>query len=116
MHRLAGQLMKAPSFSASLMLLSALLLSLSACATPETRLATGLTEAGLSKHASACLAREMADDLTLGQLIKVSKLGAFRETSIRHMSMADFIRATRALQDPAILKIASAAAIICTIS
>jgi hypothetical protein len=91
------------------------LILLSGCATPESRLASGLSEAGLGKSASACLAREMAGDLSLGQLIKVSKLGAFREKSIRSMSMTEFLKSTRALQDPAILKIATIAATTCAI-
>ncbi len=95
--------------------LSIFILMLSACATPETRLATGLRDAGLSKRSSACLAHEMADDLSLGQLMKVSKLAAFRDTSLGQMSMAEFLKATRALQDPAILKIATVSAAVCAL-
>ncbi len=91
------------------------LILLVGCATPETRLATGLRDAGLGKGSSSCLAHEMADDLSLGQLIKLSKLSAFQEKSLRTMSMSEFLKATRALQDPAILKIATIAAATCAI-
>jgi hypothetical protein len=103
--------MRAPS----LFILLAPIVLLAGCATPETRLASGLSEAGLGKGTSTCLAREMADDLSLGQLIKLSKLGAFKEKSIRQMSKTEFLKATRALQDPAILKIATIAAATCAI-
>jgi hypothetical protein len=101
--------------TASLLTLAAPLILLTGCATPETRLASGISEAGLGKGTSNCLAHEMAGDLSLGQLIKLSKLGAFREKSIRTMSMTEFLKATRALQDPAILKIATIAAATCAI-
>jgi hypothetical protein len=90
-------------------------IALSGCASPETRLRTGLQEAGLGQRQSACMARDMADDLSLGQLIKVSKLGQFREKSVGKMSVDEFLKATRALQDPEIVKIATVAAAVCLI-
>ena len=90
-------------------------LLLSACATPETRLAAGLREAGMGRNMAACMADDMADDLSIGQLLKLSKLGKFREKSMGDMSMREFLKATRALQDPDILRIATAASLICAI-
>ena len=43
-------------------------LMLGGCATPETRLRTGLNNAGLSKAMSACMAERMVDRLSLLQL------------------------------------------------
>ncbi len=103
--------MKNPSLS--FMLVPLILLA--GCATPEMRLASGLREAGMGKRSSSCMAHEMTGQLSLGQLIKLSKLGAFREKSIRQMTMTDFLKATRAMQDPDIMRIASASAIICAI-
>lgn len=90
-------------------------LLLSACATPETRLAAGLREAGMGRKMAACMADDMADDLSIGQLLKLSKLGKFREKSLGDMSTKEFLKATRALQDPDILRIATAASVICAI-
>ena len=88
---------------------------LAGCASPESRLRAGLIDAGMGKRSSACVAREMADDLSVGQLVKVSKLGRFREKSARNMSIDEFLKATRSLQDPEIVRIAAAAAIVCAI-
>ncbi len=88
-------------------------LVLASCATPETRLTSGLREAGMGQGSSKCLAHEMAGELSLGQLIKVSKLGRFRERSLGDMNVSEFLKATRALQDPEILKIATVAAAVC---
>ncbi len=90
-------------------------LFLAACASPETRLASGLRDAGMGQRSSKCLAHEMADDLSLGQLIKASKLGRFRDQRARDMSISEFLKATRALQDPDILRIASIAAAVCAL-
>jgi hypothetical protein len=90
-------------------------LMLMACATPESRLASGLREAGMGDRMARCMAGEMADDLSLGQLLKLSKLGRFREKQIRDMSLDEFLKATRSLQDPEILKIATTASAICTL-
>ncbi len=99
----------------SLLSLFVPLILLTGCATPEARLASGLQEAGMGRQSSACIAREMSGALTLGQLLKLSKLSTFRDKSIRDMSMSEFLNATRALQDPAILKIATIAAATCAI-
>jgi hypothetical protein len=64
---------------------------------------------------AGCIAHEMADELTLSQLIKISKLGAFKDRSIRDMSMVEFLKATRALQDSEILRIATSATLVCAI-
>lgn len=87
----------------------------SACASPRTQLTAGLREAGMGPKMANCMGRSMADDLSVGQLLKLSKLGKFREKSAKDMSMAEFLKATRALQDPEILKIATAASVSCAI-
>ena len=48
--------------------------TLSACATPETRLRNGLQSAGLSRDTSACMADRMIDKLSLTQLKRLSDL------------------------------------------
>lgn len=90
-------------------------LLISACASPESRLAAGLREAGMGRTMAACIADDMADDLSISQLLKLSKLGKFREKSMGDMSMREFLKATRALQDPDILRIATAASVGCAI-
>ena len=54
-------------------------LALAGCATPETRLRTGLNNAGLSKAMSACMAERMVDRLSLLQLRRLSALGSLKD-------------------------------------
>lgn len=51
-----------------------LLLALSVCATPETRIRSALMDAGLSKPIAACMADRMVDRLSLVQLNRLNGL------------------------------------------
>ena len=90
-------------------------LAITACATPESRLRTGLVEAGLSKKQSGGMAGQMANKLSLGQMMKLSSLGKFKEDSVKDMSVRQFLRNVRALEDPEILSITSKAAVGCAL-
>lgn len=90
-------------------------LAITACATPESRLRTGLVEAGLSKKQSGCMAGQMADKLSLGQMMKLSSLRKLKEDSVKDMSVRQFLRNVRALEDPEILSITSKAAVGCAL-
>jgi hypothetical protein len=91
-------------------------LALTACASPEARLRTGLIDAGLSRGQSACMAERMVDKLSLTQLRRISALGNFRGDKIAEMSVDRFLRNIRALQDPEILTVTTRAALGCAIS
>jgi hypothetical protein len=90
-------------------------LALSACATPETKLRAGLIEAGLSKKQSGCMARDMASKLSLGQMMRMSSLGKFKEGGAKDMSLKQFLHNVRALEDPEIVSITSKAALGCAL-
>lgn len=90
-------------------------LALAACATPETRLRTGLVNAGLSKPVAACMADRMVDRLSLGQLLKISKLERIKTGRKDGESWQRFLRNIRALQDPEILGVATSSGAICAI-
>jgi hypothetical protein len=92
-----------------------LLLAVSACATPEARLRTGLLDAGLSNSSSACMARYMVSRLSLGQLIRLSSLGNLKDKPVGDMSVTEFLHSVRALQDVQILSIASKSALACSL-
>jgi hypothetical protein len=92
------------------------LLALAACATPETRVRTALMDAGLSKPVSTCMAQRMVDRLSLGQLQKLSRLGALRDTKIRNLTVGEFVKQTRALGDPEILTVVTTAGVGCAIA
>ncbi len=90
-------------------------LAVISCASPESRLRSGLIEAGLSSKQSGCMARDMAGKLSLSQLVRISSLGKLKENQVKDMSFKQFLHNVRALQDPEILSIASSAALGCAI-
>ena len=96
-------------------LVSLAALALSACATPETRIRTALMDAGLSQPMAACMADRMVDRLSLVQLNKLGGLKKLRSEDMRKVTVDEFLRRTRALQDPEILSVATSSAVICAV-
>ncbi len=96
-------------------LVSLAALALSACATPETRIRTALMDAGLSQPMAACMADRMVDRLSLVQLNKLGGLKKLRSQDMRKVTVDEFLRRTRALQDPEILSVATSSAVICAV-
>lgn len=86
-----------------------------ACATPETRVRTALMDAGLSKPIASCMADRMVDRLSLIQLNKLSGLKKLRDKDVRKLSVAEFLKRTRSLQDPEILGVVSTSGLICAV-
>lgn len=89
--------------------------ALSACATPETRIRTALTDAGLSQPIAACMADRMVDRLSLVQLNKLNGLKKLRGQDMRKVTVEEFLRRTRSLQDPEILGVATSSGLICAV-
>ena len=96
-------------------LVSIALLALSACATPETRVRTALMDAGLSQPIAACMADRMVDRLSLIQLNKLNGLKKLRGQDMRKVTVDEFLRRTRTLQDPEILGVATSSGLICAV-
>ena len=92
------------------------LIALSACATPENRLRTGLMNAGLGANQSACMADRMVDKLSLIQLRRIASLKNFGKERIRDMSIDRFLHNIRSLEDAEILTVTTRAALSCAIS
>ncbi len=91
-------------------------LSLSACATPETRIRTALVRAGLSKPVSSCMAERMVDRLSLLQLNKLRGLDKLRDRDVQKITIDEFVKRTRSLQDPEIMGVVTSSGVICAIS
>ena len=87
-------------------------LALSACATPETRVRTALMDAGLSQAIAACMADRIVGRLSLIQLNKLSGLKKLRGQDMRKITVEDFLKRTRSLQDPEILGVVSSSGLI----
>jgi type IV pilus biogenesis protein CpaD/CtpE len=96
-------------------LVSITVLALSACATPETRVRTALMDAGLSQPIATCMADRMVDRLSLLQLNKLSGLKKLRGQDMRKITVEEFLRRTRALQDPEILGVTTSSGLICAV-
>lgn len=92
-----------------------LALTLSACATPETRVRTALIDAGLSKPVASCMAGRMVDRLSLIQLNRLSGLKKLRGQDMRKVTVDELLKRTRSLQDPEILGVVSSSGLICAI-
>jgi len=90
-------------------------LTLSACATPETRVRTALIDAGLSKPIATCMADRMVDRLSLIQLNKLNGLKKLRDKDIRKLNIDEFLKRTRSLQDPEILSVVTSSGLICAV-
>lgn len=90
-------------------------LALSACATPETRIRTALMDAGLSQPIATCMAGRMVDRLSLIQLNKLNGLKKLRGQDMRKVTVEEFLRRTRALQDPEILGVTTSSGLICAV-
>jgi hypothetical protein len=98
------------------MLLAAVVaLALTGCATPETRIRTALIEAGLSKPIAACMAGRMVDRLSLMQLNKLRGLDKLKGQRADKITIDEFVKRTKALQDPEILGVVSSSGVICAI-
>jgi type IV pilus biogenesis protein CpaD/CtpE len=96
-------------------LVAVTVLALSACATPETRVRTALIDAGLSKPIASCMADRMVDRLSLIQLNKLSGLKKLRDKDLRKLSVDEFLKRTRSLQDPEILGVVTTSGLICAV-
>lgn len=96
-------------------LVTASALALSACATPETRVRTALMDAGLSKPIASCMADRMVDRLSLIQLNKLSGLKKLRNKDVRKLSVDEFLKRTKSLQDPEILGVVTSSGLICAV-
>jgi hypothetical protein len=91
-------------------------LAMSGCATPESRVRTGLVNAGLSEPVAACMARRMVDRLSLPQLRRLQSISTLRGQRIGELTVAQFLHRARALEDPEILSVVASAALRCAIS
>ena len=109
----SGILQTLQNYGYDIVLLIALLGACSSLS-PESRLRTGLEQAGLSPRMSACMAERMADRLSLTQLRKLQSLGAFRKSHSEPISVDRLLHDLRALGDTEIVAVTGKAALSCS--
>jgi hypothetical protein len=95
---------------------SSLLLFGAGCAGPEGQIRSALLEAGLSKPMANCMAGRMVDRLSFGQLWKLRELKALRDKDAKSMTIQDFVKNSKSLQDPEIVSVVSSSALVCAFS
>ena len=94
---------------------ASLLLASCASMSPESKLRTGLMDAGVSPRMAECMAADMADRLSLSQMKRLQSLSSLRKPHIGGMTIDRFLYKVRALDDPEIFLVSSRAAIRCAI-
>ncbi len=92
----------------------ALLLALAGCGGAEEKLRNGLIDAGLSENLATCMAKPMAKELSLNQLMKLNSLSKVGRLDPRRTTYDQLMHQIRALGDPEILRITARAALGCT--
>jgi hypothetical protein len=90
-------------------------LALAGCATPESRVRTALINVGLNKPVANCMAGRMVERLSLWQLNKLRGLQKLRDKKVRELTIEEFVKRSRALQDPEILAVISSSAVVCAL-
>jgi predicted ThiF/HesA family dinucleotide-utilizing enzyme len=91
------------------------LLFLTGCGPIEGKVRSSLINAGIGPEPAACMAKQMVDKLSLLQLRRMASLGNFQDESVKGMTKDRFFHNVRALKDPQILTVTSAAWLKCTI-
>jgi hypothetical protein len=92
------------------------ILALSACATPESRVRTGLIGAGISTPVATCMARRMVDRLSVLQLRRLQSISTLRDGRIEGLTVERFLHRARALGDPEIVSVVASAGLRCALS
>ncbi|MFC3443553.1 hypothetical protein ACFOKF_20560 [Sphingobium rhizovicinum] len=101
----------------SLVALVAAIVLLPSCTSlsPESRLRSGLEEAGLPPKMAGCMAKRMADELSLTQLRRLQSLASLRKSHMEEMTIERLLHKVRALKDPEIFAVTSGAALRCAL-
>ncbi|CAN5330977.1 hypothetical protein BH10PSE13_BH10PSE13_23910 [soil metagenome] len=92
------------------------LLLLSACATPEARLRTGLVDAGLPENLSRCMARDMTPYLSIAQLLRLRDLSGVGDPDTATTGIDSYLHQVRALGDREIWTVTARSAARCALS
>ncbi|MEH3107073.1 MAG: hypothetical protein PGN09_07210 [Sphingomonas fennica] len=90
--------------------------AIGACATPSTRIATGLERYGLDAGRARCVGDQLQGDLSLGQLAQLgSAAAAYRkgDSDPTRLTGADLLRVAGEIRDPEIPVAVGKAAVGC---
>jgi hypothetical protein len=94
-----------------------LVLLLAACATPENRIESRLVEAGLGERSASCIADELTDRLSIGQLRRLSDFvkSVSGENRVERLTLGQLANRLGGIGDPAIVSAVTRAGLGCAI-
>jgi hypothetical protein len=95
------------------------LLPLAACAQAfESRVASRLTEAGLSRPTADCMAKRWVERLNVAQLQKISSLSEDigKDRSAGRLTIGRFLDRVREVNDPEIFSVVSGSSVACALT
>lgn len=84
-------------------LMGAALLLCGCAVSKEARIRAALTDAGVPRPIAACMAKPMADDLTIEQLRAMADAAALARRPDRDVTLEQALDALRSVADPAIV-------------
>jgi len=89
---------------------------LASCAQPfEGRVASRLSQAGLSRPMADCMAGRWVDRLSVFQLRKISSLAEDLQKEGRGLTVRRFVDRVRQVNDPEIFEVVSSSAVACAL-
>jgi hypothetical protein len=88
-------------------------IALTGCTSARARLERGLIRVGVDRPVAVCMAGQMADHLSLGQLRRLGQLQRLDDDIARGLTLDRFLEDVRALGDPEIVAVTAAAGGIC---
>lgn len=86
---------------------------MASCASKEARTNAALRTAGLGPQMANCMARQMADRLSVSQLRRLGDLGDLRGAGIVTLTLDEFLDKVRALRDPETVVVVTLSASAC---
>ncbi len=90
---------------------------LAGCASSyESRIASRLTDAGLSRPMAGCMAERMVDRLSRSQLKQLAHFGKGLGKDARNMTLGEIAQRFNAIGDPQIVEVVTRAGLGCAIS
>lgn len=88
-------------------------IALAGCTSARVRLERGLIRVGVDRPVASCMAGQMSDHLSVAQLRRLGQLRRLDDDVARGLTLDRFLDDVRALRDPEIVAVTSAAGAIC---
>ena len=88
---------------------------LTACASPESRVRSALLDAGVRPVVARCMADEMTDRLSIGQLQQLTRAQGVPGERLSDLSAGDLVARAERVGDREVVAVTAAAAAVCAL-